>query len=54
MQDKLVATITKLLPNFTGMYGEIAASCGNDLLYHESFSYADASWIVDKNSQYLI
>ena len=54
MQDKILSAIDKLLPHFTDMHGEIAVSCGDDILYHESFTYVDAPWSVGKNSQYLI
>ena len=54
MKDKVLAEVNKLLPHFTDMHGEIAVSCGDDILYHESFTYADAPWSVGKNSQYLI
>lgn len=54
MKDKVLVAVNKLLPHFKDMHGEIAVSCGDDILYHESFTYADAPWSVGKNSQYLI
>ena len=54
MKEKVLTAVNKLLPHFPDMHGEIAVSCGNDIIYHESFSYADAPWHVGKNSQYLI
>lgn len=46
--------IADQFPDFTDMHGELAVSIGDDILYHESFTYADAPWTVNKNSQYLI
>ena len=54
MKNKVLAAVNKLLPHFTDMHGEIAVSYGEDILFHESFTYADAPWRVGKNSQYLI
>jgi CubicO group peptidase (beta-lactamase class C family) len=54
MKDKILTAVNKLLPHFTDMHGEIAVSCGDDILYHEGFTYADAPWSVGKNSQYLV
>ncbi len=54
MENKVLTAVNKLLPHFPDMHGEIAVSCGDDLIYHESFTYADAPWSVSKNSQYLI
>ncbi len=54
MRDKLFAAIKHILPNFTDMHGEIAVSHGDDIIYHGSFSYADAPSRVSKNAQYLI
>jgi CubicO group peptidase (beta-lactamase class C family) len=54
MKDKISIAVNELLPRFKDMHGEIAVSCGDDILYHESFTYADAPWSVGKNSQYLI
>jgi len=54
MKDKILTAVNRFLPHFPDMHGEIAVSYGDDILYHESFTYADAPWTVDKNSQYLI
>lgn len=36
------------------MHGEFAVSVGGEIVYQKNFSYSDAPYIVDKNSQYLI
>lgn len=54
IQDKLLMKIKDILHKYLDMHGEIAVSCGDQILYHEIFSYPDAPWVVNKNSQYLI
>src|SRR5580692_7854261 len=54
IQDKFLTAVKRILPRFSDMHGEIAVSCGDQILYHENFSYIDAPWVVNKNAQYLI
>ncbi len=51
---KLLAAVKKFLSHFPDMHGELAISIGDDIIYHENFTYTDAPWTVNKNSQYLI
>jgi CubicO group peptidase (beta-lactamase class C family) len=54
IKSKFLDAVNKTLSNFKDMHGEIAVSYEDEILYNESFTYADAPWMVDKNSQYLI
>ena len=54
MKGKLLAAVNKFLQHFPNMHGELAVSIGDDIIYHENFTYVDAPWTVNKNAQYLI
>lgn len=53
-KQKIKAIIEETLIEFPLMHGTVMVARGNEVLYHEGFSYPDAPFSTDKNAQYLI
>ncbi len=53
-KQEIASIVAGILAEFPAMHGTVVVAKGNEILWHQGFSYPDAPLNTDKHAQYLI